>query len=512
MKIRQGSVLLFAIVLALAVWLPIRSQPTAHNFYIAPNGNDANPGTIDRPWATIHQAAAMVMAGDTVYLRGGRYAVNQQIRPRHSGTQQNWITYTSYPGEQATIDASQIKVAPPTGQPPFEHDQGAFQIAGLGYIRVGNLRLVNSHNAGFTIRDSHDIDLYNNTTDTTLASGIAIWCKAENQQNCQHFKILGNTIINANTHDMGFPGFSRKWETPHEALTISDVEDFEVAYNHIHHSDKEGIDVKGSSRHGRVHHNYTHNLDRQGLYVDTWGTTIEDIELDHNVVHDCRGVGLAVSVESGQLAKDIKIHHNLIYNNPGTGIFFSRWGSDGAREQIQVYHNTVHHNGYGKPNPGETFFWVTGGLFLYTANLTKIEIYNNIFSDNQAFQIGYSDRYLTEKDAAIEPAFQQKQIAIHHNLSSMPQTFSYPLRVGWPPNDYAQAYQTLGQSAITNEPKFVDPKTGNFYLQPSSPAIAQGHPYDHDPAHSRPDLGAFPANEPPDFWWQHNFPPQFALP
>ncbi|MBL1173505.1 right-handed parallel beta-helix repeat-containing protein [Pantanalinema sp. GBBB05] len=508
MNLRQVSVLLFAIVLALAVWLPIRSQPTIRSFYIAPNGNDTNPGTIEQPWASIHHAATMLKPGETVYLRGGTYEVTQQIRPHRSGTATAWITYTSYPGEQATIDANQIKVAPPSGNPPFAHDQGAFQIEGLGYIRVRNLQLRNSHNAGFTIRDSHDIELYNNTIDTTLSSGIAVWCQVEHRNNCQRFKIIGNTIVNANSHDMVFPGFSREWETPHEALTVSDIENFEVAYNSIHHSDKEGIDIKGSSRRGQVHHNYIHDLDRQGLYVDTWGKTIEDIDFHDNVVHDCRGVGLAISVENGQLAKNIQIHHNLIYNNLGTGIFFSRWGGDGAREQIQVYNNTVHHNGYGKPNPGETFYWVTGGLFLYTSNLQKIEIKNNIFSDNQAFQIGYSDRYLTD-NSAIESVLQQKQIAILHNLSFTSQTFTYPIRVGWPPNDYANVRQILGAAVITDKPKFIDPKTGNFYLQPGFSGSAADSPQEHT---ARFDLGAFPIAAKPNLWWQSNFPPQFELP
>jgi hypothetical protein len=220
-------------------------------------------------------------------------------------------------------------------------------------------------------------------------------------------------------------------------------------------------------------------------------------------------VGLAISVENGQAVKEIKIHHNLLYNNLGTGIFFSRWGVDGAREQIQVYNNTVYHNGFGKPNSGETFYWVTGGLFLYSNNLKKIEIKNNIFSDNQAFQIGYSDRYL-DKNSTIESTFQQYQIAITHNLSFSSQAFAYPVKVGWPPNDYAQVYQTLGQAAITNQPKFINPNAGNFYLDSSSPAIAQSSPHDRD--HSRSDLGAFPSGVKPDLWWQSNFPPQFELP
>ena len=44
-------------------------------------------------------------------------------------------------------------------------------------------------------------------------------------------------------------------EPPHEALSIGGAVDFEVAYNHVYDSDKEGIDIKETSKRGKVHHN-----------------------------------------------------------------------------------------------------------------------------------------------------------------------------------------------------------------------------------------------------------------
>ena len=54
-------------------------------------------------------------------------------------------------------------------------DNGAFQIEGVSYVRVANLTVINSHDAGFTIRDSSNIDLINNSTKGTFSSGIAVW-------------------------------------------------------------------------------------------------------------------------------------------------------------------------------------------------------------------------------------------------------------------------------------------------------------------------------------------------
>jgi hypothetical protein len=511
---RPISILLFVALFFSALLLTTRgnANPAKNTFYVALNGSDSNPGTFDKPWATINHAAEALKAGETLYLRGGTYRISQQIRSKNSGTEKAWIVYSSYPGEQAIIDAQDVKVGPPVGNPPFPHDQGAFQIERVSYTRIKNLELNNSHSAGFTVRDSHHIELYNNTAKTTYSSGIAVWCGNQEGQGCEHNKVIGNTIVKANTYDMIMPGFERGEETPHEALSIGDIHYFEVAYNHIYDCDKEGIDVKGSSKHGTVHHNYIHNLARQGLYVDNWGAPLEDIELYENVVHDSKGAGIAISVEDGKLTNDIKIHHNLIYNNLGTGIFFSRWGGDGFRKNIKVYNNTIHHNGYGKPKPEETYYWITGGVYLFSDNLQDVDIVNNIISENMGFQIGYNDSYL-KNNKDINSVFKTKNINIAHNLIFDTNNIKYPIYVGWPPDNYANVYSTKGSNFVENPPLFVDPQSGNFYLSSNSPAIDKGSPEStsNDANRTRNDIGAFSYGAEQNFWWKTNFPPRFDV-
>lgn len=41
--------------------------------YVATNGSDANPGTIDQPFRTIKKGTAALNSGDTLYIRGGTY-------------------------------------------------------------------------------------------------------------------------------------------------------------------------------------------------------------------------------------------------------------------------------------------------------------------------------------------------------------------------------------------------------------------------------------------------------
>lgn len=463
-------------------------------FYVAPHGSDANSGTVGAPWATLNHAASLLRAGQTVYVREGLYAVTEQIRPKRSGTANAWITYAAYPGEEPVIDASDVPVGAPGSDWPWPHDQGAFNIEGVHYIRVHGLTLQNSHAAGFMVRDSTHVELINNATNTTFSSGIAAWDSDHNGEGCEHVKILGNTVTKANTWDMAPSWSDRKGEPPHEAISVAGVRHFEVAYNHVYGCDKEGIDVKETSRHGRVHHNYVHDMARQGLYVDSWFGVLRDVELDHNVVYACRGAGIAVSVEGGKAARDIRIHHNLVYDNLGTGILFARWGGDGLRSGVSVYNNTIHHNGYGPPSPSTFFHWITGGLYLFSANLERVTIRDNILSDNEGFQIGYSDHYL-EVGAPPADVFANKQIIISNNLIHGVNDLSSPIRAGWEPSNIADVYASEGDNAILARPPFAAPIEGDFRLVTDLAS----------------DVGAFPRGTAASFWWKSGFPPEFSL-
>jgi len=83
----------------------------AATYYVAPNGNDANPGTEMQPFATMEKAQATVLAGDTVYFRGGTYlytsatAANGVLLDK-SGKAGSRINYFAYTNEVPIFDFS----------------------------------------------------------------------------------------------------------------------------------------------------------------------------------------------------------------------------------------------------------------------------------------------------------------------------------------------------------------------------------------------------------------------
>ena len=94
----------------LATWVNGPKQ----ELYVSPGGSDGNPGTKNKPFATIKRAQeevrkikanGMPKGGISVYLRSGKYYITESITfgKADSGTEFAPVVYRSYPGEEASI-------------------------------------------------------------------------------------------------------------------------------------------------------------------------------------------------------------------------------------------------------------------------------------------------------------------------------------------------------------------------------------------------------------------------
>jgi hypothetical protein len=471
--------------------VPIPGMTGTH--FVAAGGSDDGPGTAERPWATINHAAEEAKAGDTIVVHGGQYVLPSQVRPRNSGRESAWITYIGAADEKVVLDAHLLSRRSMVRD---GLDNGVFQIERIAYVRVANLTIINARGAGFTIRDSSHVDLLNNSTEGTFSSGIAVWDTLHDGHATRHIRILGNTVKRATSWDSAFTDLPRNGEPPHEAISLGGAVEFEVAYNHVYDSNKEGIDIKETSKRGRVHHNLVQGVLRQGIYIDAWFGTISDIEVYDNVIHDCGGAGIALSVENGVSIDGVRIQGNLIFNNAGSGLFFSRWGVDGSRRNVTVLKNIFYHNGYGEAAPGQEYYWLTGGLYLYSTAIYDLAITNNIFSDNRGFQIGFSELFL-EGGKSWSAARREKGLRIAGNLVNGRNTIGSPVESGGNPADRLKIYATSGQRAIFADPMFKDPASGDFTARHSSPALV-----------SRVALSIYGLRAELKPWWIQGFPPR----
>ncbi len=118
----------------------------AAQFFVATNGNDTNTGVISSPFATIQRAQNAVVAGDTVYVRGGTYMMTEAMIAAtssntwafvtyltKSGSAGKTIKYWAYPGEQPIFNYQNVK--------PANLRVHAFQVTG-SYIHIKGLEVV----------------------------------------------------------------------------------------------------------------------------------------------------------------------------------------------------------------------------------------------------------------------------------------------------------------------------------------------------------------------------------
>ncbi|MBM3501487.1 MAG: hypothetical protein FJX74_22765, partial [Armatimonadetes bacterium] len=90
-------------MLQVTVALLVTGYGWAADFFVAPKGSDANPGTTARPFATLHRAQQAVRAAVakgltedvTVFVLGGRYELTEPLRfgPEDGGTERHSVTW-----------------------------------------------------------------------------------------------------------------------------------------------------------------------------------------------------------------------------------------------------------------------------------------------------------------------------------------------------------------------------------------------------------------------------------
>jgi len=387
-------------------------------YFVAPTGNDANPGTIDQPWQTIQKAADTLTAGSIVYIRSGTY--HERIIAKNSGSLGAEITYAAYPGETVTIDGNSIILS--------DDLAGLFEIEHKSYIRVTGLRFINtgpfSNNAAVLVKDSNHVTIENSATFNTMSSGIGVW-------DSQNIIVAGNTV------EAGGIGGGQ------ECITIAGTAHFEVRDNTVVDCQKEGIDAKDGSSHGFIYRNVVNRPRAVGIYIDAWDKATYDVEVSQNVVFDSReSSGFTIASEQGGFLSHIRLENNIAYRNHTYGIEISRCCTDNhPMDTIFIVNNTLYENGG---------HW-GGGIIVDNAQARNVIIRNNVCSQNLNFQI------------AVAAEVPKHNVLVDHNMID-----GYR---GYEDEVYGDDYR-LG------DPQFEDPAHGNFRLRRGSQAVDAGSAID----------------------------------
>ena len=462
-----------------AIWLSAHVigasvAATAESYYVATDGDDTNPGTLDAPWASVQKAAETLMPGDTAHVRGGVYA--ESVTVRVSGSAEgDYVTFRNFGSEVPVLDGATL-------DPPAD-DNGMVLIVDESYVRIEGFEIRNYSTTasevvpvGIHVRGSaHHIDLVNNQihhiatlaeVDDDLAGadahGIAVYGSAE--EPIHDLLIEGNEL-----HDLTL-GSS-------EGLVVNgNVDGFTVRGNRIHALDNIAIDIIGfeetgpnpdldQARNGVISDNLVYNVSSfgnpaygddysaGGIYVDGG----RDITIERNTIYDTDiGIELA-SEHAGRSTSGITVRNNLLYNNRLTGLAMGGYDRErGSTEDCIVVNNTLYHNDGLQDGNGEL--------------LIQFDTRNNVIANNIFF--ANDQGWLIANDYS-----ENEGNTVDYNLYFSP--IGDDSEWLWREEAY-QGFATYAAAtgndahSLFTDPGFVDPELPDFHLSTGSAAVDAG--------------------------------------
>jgi parallel beta-helix repeat protein len=317
-------------------------------YYVAQNGIDTNLGTLAFPYKTIQRGLDRIIAGDTLYVRGGVY--NEKVIVKHSGTVSSPITVSSYPGETAKIDGAGL--APTLGVYRYlatlVGSYTIFENLELTYPD-GSVILI-SKDANTDQDSSHNI-LRNLNIHHCWGQGIAVW---GSNNLIENNKIWQTTRTNVN-HDTPWGGalsFGTSGK-PYYGLNTT------IRNNEVYQNYGEGIlgmyTDNGLIEGNRVWDNWAENI-----YLDQCNfSTIENNFIFYTGNHDfwrytispANGILLSNenNIKTHPIGHDRVISNNIIVDT-GTGIGFWK----GYAPAAALINDTISKNTIVNFDPGAT--------------------------------------------------------------------------------------------------------------------------------------------------------------
>jgi len=271
--------------LAVGCFLLTTIAATAAPYYVAPDGDDSNPGTIDQPWATVEHAYTTVNPGDTVYFREGTYVISSRLSDGPHGTSEaERTTFVNYAGETVIWDENQLVK-------PFHLN--------CDYLTIDGVEITNGANYGIELAGSHitirNCKIYDHGNDIIKVLSCAPYAIIE------HNEIYGTCGGNNMLDTVGSEGLT-------------------IRYNYFHDSVAEqAILMKGGANNAAVYSNLLVNVaSSSGTYraaICIGGSTVADYM---EGLWECR---------------DSTVYNNVVVN-AGTGLII--WD---ARD-CTAYNNT----------------------------------------------------------------------------------------------------------------------------------------------------------------------------
>ncbi|MDP2949182.1 MAG: right-handed parallel beta-helix repeat-containing protein [Chloroflexota bacterium] len=408
------------------------SSVGGRTFYVASDGDDAAEGSAERPWRTIQHAADVAVAGDTVVVRQGTY--QERVTLARSGEEGKPITFRASPGEKVTLDGG-------------GEESEAFGLEkGVSHVRL----------EGFVLQD------------------FRVWTIFLHGTN----KDIEITDIETEGGEGGIHMTLGEHGKPQEGP----VEDVVIRDSNFHDHVYGGIDcTPGPCNRLRIIDTRSHDNGGEG----DWGADGIGVEMgDDIVIEGCQvygngGDGIDLNSRDTGAVSNVVVSGCSVWGNGRNGIKLWRGG--------QIVNSLVHSSGsagidleregrYEIVNSLVASSGLDGDYGVVVAypeesqppqNVTLL-MRNSIFAfNNGGVYLGERVKleedynlYFSREDCEIEAAFSEREDAC---FSRQDITSGAWLRE-----------TGNGQHSLAADPRFVDPKEGDYHLRGGSPAMDSG--------------------------------------
>ncbi|HEY2934020.1 MAG TPA: right-handed parallel beta-helix repeat-containing protein [Acidobacteriota bacterium] len=395
------------LLIAVSSIIALTASAQAATFYVATNGNDANPGTQAQPWATLQHGVSTIAPGDTILVESGTYAGCR-------------IASSGQAGSVKTLKA----------------DTGATVI-----INVPGAS--NSHSSNL------EIELFNNTVSYWVIDGFEVAGSPHHGIDIRGTDFI--TVQNCNVHNSVNTGIFLAFS--YHPL----IQNNQCSSNGEHGIYQSNSGDYPTIRGNTLHHNFGAGIHMNGDVKQKPGDGIISFAVvEKNIIYE-NGTGGGSAINCDGVSDGI-IRNNLIYNNHASGIsLFATDGAEGSSRN-KVYNNTIVMAADGrwcvnipkskgsKPNP--TGNKVKNNI-LYTPRVDKGSILT-YSSSVSGFESDYNivvDRFSANGGNTIIALSQWRTFGYdtHSILSTPDQLFVNPAA-----NDYhLKAGSPAGNSGIT---------------------------------------------------------------
>lgn len=351
---------------------PISTKAASGNtYYVAPNGNDSNPGTIEEPWRTLAPVHARdFLPGDVIHFkRGGVWSGGLVIDD--SGVQDNPITFIAY-GTGA--------------RPIFTNPGGAGSYTRVikidaDWVVVEGFLVQDAHESGIYISNGSDHNIIRDIETTNVGIGIAIHGQHNlATQNYLHdLHMIVNTI--GGNDDYGAVGiglFNSNNEVSYNRMVNCKASSYDYG------TDGGAVEWYGVADNNYVHHNWAGDC---AGFLEVGGGSAKNTIVAYNVsVNNGRLSWIHLSGEFASVVNNFRVENNTIIETSGSGGWVVLGFNGDPTENTFILRNNI--------------FYVDG--FDYVAYKSGFAHDQNHYYLSGGTQLGFS---LGQGEATADPLF-----------------------------------------------------------------------------------------------------------